>query len=711
MRFTAGTIIDDRYEIVELLGQGRSGIVYSAHDRQLTRKVAIKVINLALLQDKDFIVRFMREARILASIDHVNIVRCFDLVLESKNGSYLVTELVDGASLAEILEQHGRLAIGDAIDIGIQICEGAEFLSQKQLVHRDIKPSNIMVDTTNPSMPVKIIDFGLVGFGQLIEGVEQFKITKPDVVMGTPAFMSPEQIRGQALDHRSDIYSIGCVLFELITGEKVASAETVLETMVIQLTRKPKSLATFFENSDFPIDDVEQVLTRALDKDPAHRYQNASELKDALAPIRDKISLGVAPSKCRICGRPRREQVANSSITGWIFSCSCEQIIPTQSTTRFCDVCGKAVEERPAGSLTQWLFKSNRCSCGVKQAVHELGGDRQNSTTAPKLRVNQSSDGDNDNADDDRLDSNITRHTDSNTDLDEESQIDSTSMLFEPPRSNSRLTIALLIVCTLIGIAAFFKLLPQPAKKQTTPQLHRITLKNYEPVNEFFSEFEKPPFRLYINETGQWEAQGLEVNDAELAKLKTQVEQFEPILQARKVNKIITGKIKVNSAVMNGSGLEYLKDLNVTSIDLSNSSVSDQGLETLKNFPILTFLSIRKADKITPLIITTLSELPQLKTLRISGRGITRDVLPPLSKLQKLEDLSIGELTIGGADIDALSQSKNLQFIEFESCVLDLPAYTKLANWKNLKGVKFKNPKLSKAHLEGYRLLTRSGKL
>ncbi len=716
-RLTTGTVIDKRYIIIGLLGQGRSGTVYSARDQQLARDVAIKLINLELVQDNNFITRFVREARTLANIDHKNILRCFDLVLNSEIGSYLVTELVPGISLSQILNRQGRINVGDALDIVIQICDGADILRAKDLVHRDIKPSNIIIDTSTAAKSVKIIDFGLVGYGQLMERSEEFKITKPDVVFGAPAFMSPEQIRGLALDHRSDIYSIGCVLFRLICGENSVIADSALETMVLQLTRKPKPLSAFFDIPEIIPEGLDDVVQMALEKSAELRYQKASELKFALSEIRDKITIreSSTTSKCRICGRASLEKTATASITGWIFSCSCGQANPQLPELKHCHSCGKIVDERPAGSLTQWMFLSSRCSCDRVREFPEANLHQAFSSKMPSTEQADSKStfgtivtiGD--------VDSSGTQHDEmlSAVRTADSSAVSSTFGSAKASKVKSKIHASLFpgltVIIAVAAVASFFchvVLRHGQKKTQLVPsQTMRAGVSHLKIVNELMDKYEKLPVQLSMTADGQWTAQVWEATDSDLAELKIQIESYPPLVQARKQNKIVTGIVKVKHAIVSEAGLSLLKYLHVRLIDLSNSTVTDQDIECLKDFPFLDTLVIRNADRLSSNVVDSLSKIRSLTTLRIFGHAITTDVLKESVRLSRLKELEVGELFIVGADIEALSRNKQLQTVGFEACTLDASAYTSLSAWRNLKGLRLSKMKLTKSDVAGILLL------
>ena len=268
-----------RYEIVDELGRGAMGVVYKAHDPLIERLVAIKSINLNSLdkrQKEEYQARFYQEAKAAGRLNHPNIVTIYDLG-ESGDVAYIAMELMEGRELHNIINSKQRLPIDETLNIAIQVAEGLTFAHQHGIVHRDIKPSNIMILNDNH---VKIADFGIA------QMESSLALTQAGMIMGSPLYMSPEQVKGASIDARSDIFSFGIVLYELLTGRRPFSGEnanSVMYQIVNEAPAKPDSL-----NPDISAA-LSLVISKCLEKKPEDRYQNANEIADDLRSCRSVL--------------------------------------------------------------------------------------------------------------------------------------------------------------------------------------------------------------------------------------------------------------------------------------------------------------------------------------------------------------------------------------------------------------------------------------
>jgi len=340
MSLTAGTTLG-LYEIVAPLGAGGMGEVYLARDTKLDREVAIKVLPETMTRDKERVARFEREAKVLASLNHPNIAAIYGF--ETADGkALLIMELAEGETLAECLSR-GLIPVDEVLQIAKQIAEALEAAHDKGIIHRDLKPANIKV---SPDGKVKVLDFGLAKAMSGGDESSQYEIansptitadfTRPGVILGTAAYMSPEQARGKPLDKRTDIWSFGCLLFELLTGQRLFGGETTSDVIGSILNKEPDW--TTLPPATPPT--VHLLLRRSLTRD---RHQRLRDIGDARIELHNAIadptssSLGLAASAIELDAKPARRSAKALALPwalvvilaialGWLFTRVPEQI-------------------------------------------------------------------------------------------------------------------------------------------------------------------------------------------------------------------------------------------------------------------------------------------------------------------------------------------------------------------------------------------------
>jgi serine/threonine-protein kinase len=266
-----GTVFDGRYRIIRKLGAGGMADVYLAEDQELGRRVAIKILNDRHAADDSFIERFRREAKNAAGLSHPNIVSIYDRG-EAEGTYYIAMEFLDGRSLKELIVGRGPAPIKTAIDYARQILAAVGFAHRHGIVHRDIKPHNVLVGSEGR---LKVTDFGIARSGAS-------QMTEVGSIIGTAQYLSPEQARGAPVDQTSDLYSVGVVLFEMLTGQVPFTGDTPLEIAMKHLSEVPKPPSEL--RPEVP-HDLDSVVLRALAKDPAERYQGADEMDADLARV------------------------------------------------------------------------------------------------------------------------------------------------------------------------------------------------------------------------------------------------------------------------------------------------------------------------------------------------------------------------------------------------------------------------------------------
>ncbi len=246
------------YRILRLLGQGGMGFVFHAEDAALRRPVALKVMRPELEQDEDGLERFLREARLMASIKHDHLVTVYQVGQEGRL-PYLAMELLQGESLDHWMKQSRKVSVSDVLRLSREIVSGLAVIHRHGLIHRDVKPANIWLES--PGGRVKILDFGLARIAK-----DEARLTQPGMVLGTPAFMAPEQARGESVDARGDLFSLGCILYELSSGTRPFEAPTTMAALTALAVKDPKPLHEL--RSSLPRD-LSDLIMQLLAKDPA----------------------------------------------------------------------------------------------------------------------------------------------------------------------------------------------------------------------------------------------------------------------------------------------------------------------------------------------------------------------------------------------------------------------------------------------------------
>lgn len=264
-----------RYRIIREIGAGGMGVVFEAEDELLKKKVAVKTIHKGIFT-AEHIVRFQREATVLANLNHPNLVPVYVFGLTDDNEPYMVMNYEKGKTLHEIIEGRGRFPLYKSLNVFIQICDAMQHVHEHNVLHRDLKPGNIIVrHTENENPSIVVIDFGvaMIATGDAIDS-----LTRTGMLVGTPVCMSPEQIRGHELDARSDIYALGCLMFETLTGKLPFAAPSALELLNLKLTKAPPSMLDAAPDLDLP-SGIAEIVLKALAPLPGDRYQNMFDLK------------------------------------------------------------------------------------------------------------------------------------------------------------------------------------------------------------------------------------------------------------------------------------------------------------------------------------------------------------------------------------------------------------------------------------------------
>ncbi len=299
-----GTLLNNRYHIDSKLGEGGMGIVYKAHDTVLNRPVALKLLPAELTTNEDRVHRFEQEARAASALNHPNILTIYE-VGQAEVGHFMATEFVDGATLRDLLST-GKLDFKKLCEIAAQVADALAVAHRAGIIHRDIKPENVMVRRDGYA---KLLDFGLAKLTEETPAARVGRpaaavkpVTVPGMVVGSIQYLSPEQAAGRSVDHRSDLFSMGCVLYEMATDQAAFGGESVIEVLQRITSEQPRPVREV--NTFMPLE-LQRIVEKCLAKDPNERYQHADELAVDLRRLMRTGDSGVRTDE-KVSARPRR---------------------------------------------------------------------------------------------------------------------------------------------------------------------------------------------------------------------------------------------------------------------------------------------------------------------------------------------------------------------------------------------------------------------
>jgi len=276
-----GVVVEGRYKIESVIGQGSAGTVYKAIQELIGREVAIKVLHDYLVSDQEFIKRFTQEAKASSRLSHPNIITIYDFgTIPQGNRPYIAMDLLKGTPLSDLLGERNHLSVEETIPLFKQVCGALAEAHKQGVVHRDVKPENIvLVERSAQKLYPIVVDFGIARLVQ--EESDVARITRTGTVCGSPTYMSPEQCTSSKVDHRSDIYSLGVVIYETLTGEVPFLSDELVKVMAMHLSDPPKPLNSVRDDLQFS-DALEEVVYKSLAKNPDQRFQTMEEFAEAL---------------------------------------------------------------------------------------------------------------------------------------------------------------------------------------------------------------------------------------------------------------------------------------------------------------------------------------------------------------------------------------------------------------------------------------------
>ena len=283
-----------RYRIIKELGKGNMGVVYQAHDPQIDRMIALKVLRPDRMTSEDFVARFLKEARAIGRLSHPQIVTVYD-VGEDQGSIYIAMEYLKGEPLNEVMKS-GRLTVAQSVDIVRQVAQALDYANQKGIVHRDIKPSNIIV---NQDLEVKLTDFGIARIEDSATGYQ----TQAGEILGTPIYMSPEQVMGKTADGRSDLYSVGVLFYEMIVGRRPCKGDNlaaIFHSITHDVPESPMTVDPFITRA------LSDLIMKCLEKAPEKRFQTGRQMVEALNQACGDAPKAIASGETRKKGGPAK---------------------------------------------------------------------------------------------------------------------------------------------------------------------------------------------------------------------------------------------------------------------------------------------------------------------------------------------------------------------------------------------------------------------
>ncbi|MFN8555399.1 MAG: serine/threonine-protein kinase [Candidatus Obscuribacterales bacterium] len=313
-QFGPGDCIDERYQIVSVLGRGGCGCVYKVIQIALKKEFALKTLN-PLSTSEVTTLRLHKEAQAASRLQHPNLVRAVDFGMIGGTQPYLVMDLVEGPTLSQYLKQHGKTSVKEALQLFLPLCSALAYAHEQGVVHRDLKPSNVILSgDSSGSMQFipKIVDFGIAKL-KSSDATHAMTLTATGDIFGTPLYMSPEQCMGTGVDGRSDIYALGCMLFETVTGAPPFAGTNALEIMMQHNTAKMPSLKEASLGESFP-PALEKVIGRMLEKNPRDRYQDCTAVAKDLEAIARGDFKGISVSPEAVALRENRQLQLSTSL-------------------------------------------------------------------------------------------------------------------------------------------------------------------------------------------------------------------------------------------------------------------------------------------------------------------------------------------------------------------------------------------------------------
>lgn len=652
-----GTVIGEVYEIIELIGQGGMGVVYKVRHKSLNKVLAMKVLSSRHYSERSW-KRFQAEAKSLAALNHPSLVAVYDLGVHNEKTPFYTMDYLEGRSLQQIIVEDGPLSVEEAIDVFVDVLDGLSYAHEQKIVHRDIKPANIFLrSTADGKRQVKILDFGIAKLSDLEAAASQ-SLTLAGDVFGSPYYMSPEQCLGEELDLRSDIYSLGCSLFEALTGEVPFEGKTVIATLMMHQNNKPPELSSFGKQFS---PRLEGIISQCLEKNPEERPDSADALADELELVLDsandkhykrpgkKGKGGKAQAKQRKPWQKKSTTLllamsilliggtlsyfyvnsANPTLTKtdkqskspdknpWRYTYT-----PTHTASRWIEFPAPAMTDvQQSSGMNEWLTRRNdspprRLSAYTPAFVDESNG----------IVINRE---------------------------------DAYCKICDPVETTDFAT----------GVNVF---LPSPNLCQN-PELFSVMNK----VKIDAVDFTLLPSRIKT--------------DASQDPKNTYERNFSAIVDQLKQYRHLTG-LGLSGSMINDKDLLALNKLSgLKYLDLTDSKVTESGILTLKQLPQLNSLEISHLNNPSRLL-KALADSQNLHRLVIGSCELSPDDIKTLSRCPNLEALALYDITISDEAMKILASMPHLKSLNIEYCDIELKDLLAFAKNDSLQRVVLQVP-------------------
>jgi tRNA A-37 threonylcarbamoyl transferase component Bud32 len=612
----------ERYEFLESLGTGGMSIIYKARHRVLNRIVAIKMMHEHMMNEQA-VRRFQQEGQSASSLDHPNIVKVHDFGLTDRGQPYMVMDLVEGRSLSQVLDELGELPITQCLMIFIDICDALIHAHEKGILHRDLKPSNIMLTTTyeRPTF-AKLVDFGIAKIMEDEGGSAAMKLTQTGELFGSPPYMSPEQCYGRKVDRRSDIYSLGCLMFECLTGRTPFEGDTFVEILSKQMTAKAPLLHEVRADKKYP-SHLEDVIDKCLAKQPESRFRTIDEVRSKLISIQEEVDDGLQRENGSL------RQVIRS-ISQWKVGALvliAGLVIVGGAALGFSNYRAGHAAERKALTLEKAKFlplmRTNAITSDVlKECLSENAGLKSLNLHNTKI--------------DDRAAIYI------------DNQVELTKLDMHGTAITNEGLLALKDLHGLTDLNLNSTKITSDglAVLQSMPDLKKLTIRNTK------IDAKAIPYIAHLKN----------LEDLDISRTEVTGPCFAPLgkLPLETLNRSAL-RLKV-SDLASLKGFQKLRHLSLSDCDLDNSEI-----QYLSPLPALSNLEIH-ATKFGDDCVQYLSKLSHLKTLDMSTTKFTNKGLETLSKTLDLYEIHMRDDAIDQQTMDILSNFHDLHILDIANC-------------------------------------------